>query len=131
MKGQSGIEMFLAFGILSIILVFSLFIYIQRSNEVTSTQNFLAAKNTCYEFSSVINRVMSSGNGFSEKISYNKNFTVNVFGDLGFIIIDLKDTSVTCSLSTRNVTNQTHDRFVLFKGNFLVENEGGNVVFKE
>ncbi len=130
MKGQSGIEMFFAFGILSIILIFALFVYVQRSTETISTQDFLSAKKICYEFSSVINRIMSGGNGFSERISYSEDFNVNVFGDLGFIIIDLKDSSVTCSLSTKNVTNSTHNRFVLSKGDFLVENDDENVVFK-
>ena len=131
MRGQSGIEMFFAFGILSIILIFALFVYIQRSNETISTQAFLTAKNTCYEFSSIINRVMSGGNGFRERIFYDEDFDINIFGDLGFIILDLEDSSVTCSFATRNVTNQTHDRFVLTKGNFSVENDGEIVVFKK
>lgn len=131
MKGQSGIEMLFAFGILSIILIFSVVVYIQRSREVTSTQDFLDAKNICYEFSSLIDRVMSGGNGFSEKISYTKNYDMNVFGDLGFIMIDLKDTSISCSFATKDVNNQTDERFVISKGNFSVENDGEKVVFKK
>lgn len=131
MRGQSGIEMLFAFGILSIVLILAVIVYAQRSNEVVSTQNFLEARSTCYEFASLINRIMSGGDGFSEKISYTEDFDVNIFGDLGFIIIDIKDTSVSCSFATKDVTNQTHDRFVISKGDFLVENEGEKVVFKK
>jgi len=130
MKAQSSTEMIIAVSFLVLFVILAFITYSKRIEDSIFVSHTLEAKRICYKISSLIIRVQTNENGFSENFYYDKDYTVIIEGDNG--LVNVKNSAdVICSFPAVGVSDGLKSKFTLTTGNYSVINEEGLVVFKK
>ena len=130
MKAQSSTEMIIAVSFLVLFVILAFIAYSKRIEDSVLVSHTLEAKRICYKISSLIIRVQTNENGFSENLYFDKDYTVIIEGDNG--LVNVKNSGdVICSFPVVGVSDGLESTFTLTKGNYSVTNERGLVVFKK
>lgn len=135
MKAQTGIEtlFILAFFILVFVMAFT--VYIDRYSDIQFTKTYLGARKNCHTVKNVIDQLVTNGYGSAIKFFIpnkvgDSDYTLSVNALDNTILVVWGNSSVSCGISTKNVTNTSANYFYIKKGENIGENKEGNIIIR-
>lgn len=136
MKGQVGLETLFVFGFLITIFLMAFFSYLQRAEDVNFASDFLDAQRICDTVRGSVNGVHTSGLGSAINFTLpqtigGSSYNVTVSSLSQSMVVSWKKYSTSCVLITRNVTNSTHNFFVLSSKTNQARNLNGTISLQQ
>src|SRR3989344_6330880 len=126
-KCQVGIEtIFIISGLLILFIVISLG-FIEKTNEVTESQRFLAKTDVCINIANAISSAYSKGEGTVIKISA-KDHKIDFDGNNQRIVID---DSYDCDIPLASISDGTNSSFTFESQELRLENKENTVFINQ